>query len=107
MARYPVRQMMELVENIATKQTAIDKMDWPLWCLRLEQTLAQAVDSEPVKYFREKLALNPLSPLRHESFLPEFAEDEKSDHWILYEATLTRIECCWGVAVLQPIGGSS
>ncbi len=48
MTSYPIRQMMELVESIAAKQTGIDIMDWVLWCNRLEQTLGQASDSKPL-----------------------------------------------------------
>lgn len=103
---YPIRQMMELVESIAAKQTGIDEMDWVLWCNRLEQTLGQAADSASVKYFRDKLGLNPLSPLRHESFRPSFAENSDSESGKLYDETLVRIEENWNVNELRPIGGA-
>ncbi len=45
---YPIRQMMELIENIAAKQTKIDKLDLDFWCNRLEQTLGQTAESIPV-----------------------------------------------------------
>lgn len=104
-ASYPIRQMMDLIESIAAKQTEIDEMDWPLWCNRLEQTLGQTGDSVPVKYFRDELKLNPLSPLRHQSFRPSFAENNDSDLGRLYDETLVRIEVSWKVNELRPIGG--
>lgn len=103
---YPIRQMMELVESIAAKQTGIDQMDWMLWCNRLEQTLGQAADSASVRYFRDKLGLNPLSPLRHQSFRPSFAENSDSESGKLYDETLVRIEENWNVNKLCPIGGA-
>lgn len=103
---YPVRQMMELVENIAAKQTEIDEMDWVVWCNRLEQTLGQAADSASVKYFREKLGLNPLSALHHQSFRPSFAETGDSKPGKLYDDMLLRIENSWKVNEVSPIGGA-
>lgn len=101
---YPIRQMMDLVESIASKQTEIDEMDWLLWCRRLEQTLGQTSGSTPVSYFRDELGLNPLSPLRHRSFRPTFAEQSDSDSGRLYDQTLDRIERDWKVCGLSPIG---
>jgi hypothetical protein len=103
---YPIRQMMELIESIAAKQTGIDETDWVLWCNRLEQTLGQAGDSNPVKYFRDELKLNPLSPLHHQSFRPSFAETSDSDLGKLYDDTLGRIEVSWNVNKLSPMGGA-
>jgi hypothetical protein len=104
-ASYPIRQMMDLIESIAAKQTEIDEIDWALWCNRLEQTLGQAGDSAPVKYFCDELKLNPLSPLRHQPFRPSFAENNDSDLGRLYDETLVRIEVSWKVNELRPIGG--
>jgi len=101
---YPIRQLMELVESIAAKQTGIDEMDWVRWCNRLEQTLGQATDSASIKYFRDELGLNPLSPLRHQSFRPSFAENSESESGKLYDETLIRIEENWNVNELRPIG---
>lgn len=101
---YPIRQMMDLIESIAAKQTEIDEIDWALWCNRLEQTLGQAGDSPPVKYFRDELKLNPLSPLRHQSFRPSFAESGDSEPGKLYDDMLLRIEESWKVNELNPIG---
>ncbi len=103
---YPIRQLMNLVESIAAKQTEIDEMDWALWCNRLEQILGQAADSEPVRYFREELRLNPLSPLRHHSFRPSFAETSDSIPGKLYDDTLIRIEENWKVNQLTLIGAA-
>lgn len=105
-ATYPIRQMMELIESIAAKQTGVDEMDWVLWCNRLEQSLGQAGDSSSVEYFRDKLGLNPLSALRHQAFRPSFAENGESESGKLYDETLVRIEKSWGVNELLPIGGA-
>ena len=105
-ASYPIRQMMDLIENIAAKQTEIDEIDWTLWCNRLEQTLGQARDSSPVKYFRDELKLNPLSPLFHQSFRPSFADTSGSEPGNLYDDTLARIGKSWKVNELRPIGGA-
>lgn len=102
-ASYPIRQMMSLIENIAAKQTEIDKINWPLWFNRLEQILGQAGDSASVKYFRDELKLNPLSPLRHQSFRPSFSENNDSAQRTLYDETLVRIEVNWKVNELSPI----
>ncbi|BAL23463.1 hypothetical protein [Azoarcus sp. KH32C] len=102
---YPVRQMMELIENIAAKQTTIARADWPAWCARLEQTLAQIADSPVVTYF-QTLDLNPLSPLRIAAFRPDFAEAQtKSEESRAYESVLDRVEEKWNTGDLSSIGG--
>lgn len=101
---YPVRQMMELIENIAAKQTALNELDWNAWCVRLEQTLNQAKDSSLVQYFRENLQLNPLDPLRHAAFRPSFAESNDSKQGKLYDDILKKIEEGWKVNKLKTIG---
>jgi len=106
-ASYPVRQMMGLVENIAAKQTEIPAYDWPLWCRRLEQTLALTKGSKAVEYFAKDLKLNPLAPLRHASFRPVHAEDGSSDAGKQYEEALGRIEASWGVNDLAGLGGDN
>jgi hypothetical protein len=100
---YPIRQMMELIESIAARQTGIGENDWVLWCNRLEQTLSQAGESEPVIYFSEKLKLNPLSPLWCEPFRPAFAETGNSELGKLYNDTLNRLEISWKVDGLAPL----
>ena len=99
-----IRQMMQLVENIASRQTSIVLADWPLWCARLEQTLCQAKESDPVKVF-VTLRLNPLSPLRAVPFRPLYAESGTSEAGKLYEQALARVEAAWEVAGLDRLGG--
>ncbi|MGN7979992.1 hypothetical protein [Burkholderia sp. 22313] len=100
---YPIRRMMELVENIAQRQTAVDVADWHAWCSRLEQTLARAADSAGVAAFAE-LGLNPLSPLRAAPFRPAYAETGDSPAGARYEAALTTIEQAWAVDSLPALG---
>ena len=76
-ASYPVRQMMQLIENIAAKQTSVSKADWVTWCTRLEQCLIQAAGSKVLEEF-VKLNLNPLSPLWHPPFRPAFASNTRN-----------------------------
>ncbi len=104
---YPIRQMMELLENIATRQTGVDARDWSHWCTRLEQSLGQARDCSVVVYFRDKLVLNPLHPLYETCFRPAFAEDDTSPYGRRYEEALRRIEVLWKVAGFPPLGGRS
>ncbi|EJM79602.1 hypothetical protein [Pseudomonas sp. GM60] len=104
-ASYPVRQMMELIENIAAKQTAIPACDWTLWCARLEQSLTQAADCSLLAEFLE-LGLNPLSPLRQASFRPEYAESSISAEGRLYEKVLGSVEAAWQIQELSEFGVS-
>lgn len=104
-ASYPIRQMMELLENIAVKQTEISQLDWSLWCQRLEQTLGQ-VKTSPVVAAFQSLDLNPLSPLRQVVFRPTYAETSDSEAGRIYEDTLNRIEVMWSVDHLGGIGVS-
>lgn len=99
-AAYPVRQMMELVENIADRQTALHRADWTAWCTRLEQTLCQIATSPVVAYFRD-LGINPLSALRGDAFRPDFAEDATTPEGRLYEAALARVEAKWAMKMLH------
>lgn len=101
--RYPVRQVMQIIESIAAKQTTVLQADWEAWCHRLEQALTQTADSPEIKYFHQ-LDLNPLSPLRASPFRPEFAEDASSVLGQRYDAALERVAKAWGVADLKPIG---
>jgi hypothetical protein len=101
--KYPVRQMMEFVENIAAKQTSVCQADWTMWCTRLEQCLSQAARSKILEEF-VKLELNPLSPLWHRPFRPEFAESADTPEGARYEDALRRVETVWHVDGLSPIG---
>jgi hypothetical protein len=105
-AAYPVRQMMELLENIADRQTSLLPADWKAWCARLEQTLSRTRDSQVLEYFRE-LGLNPVSPLRVSSFRPAFAEHSSSPEGALYEQMLARLEDHWQTANLKDISGDA
>jgi len=102
-ASQPIRQMMELIENIAARQTSITEADWPRWCNRLQQVLAQASDSDVVRMFLI-LRLNPLSALHERPFRPGFAETNHTECGILYEHTLAAIEASWKVTGLPTIG---
>ena len=101
---YPIRQMMELIEQIAIKQTAVPEADWNSWCNRLEQTLAQAKDNPSVEHFRNKLKLNPLSPLVQPAFRPVYAEQDDTTHGQIYTKVLASIATHWGVETLNSIG---
>ncbi|WP_243439377.1 hypothetical protein [Fundidesulfovibrio soli] len=102
-AGYPVREMMRLVEALADKQVRLNKSDWPIWCARLEQILTQAADSVELQYFKG-LGLDPLSPLLHPAFRPQFAETGATGEGQLYEAALARLGKAWGVTNLEKIG---
>lgn len=102
-AQYPIRQMMEFVENIAARQTKLEELEWFAWCLRLEQTLSQVQESSVIAAFIQ-LELNPLSPLRAAPFRPTFAQSANTAAGKNYEAMLDRIEVLWGVAGLTSIG---
>ncbi|MCY1261637.1 hypothetical protein D9M68_109310 [compost metagenome] len=102
-ASYPVREMMELVEQIAAKQTLIGEADWASWCSRLEQTLVVAAGSTSAAAFRA-LGLNPLSPLKAAPFRPDFAESAATAAGQRYEAVLVRLEETWNVGTLAAIG---
>ena len=101
---YPVRQMMELVERIASRQTIVLQADWPAWCARLEQTLARLEESPVLTYFCT-LGLNPLSPLRVPAFRPAYAESSESVYGAIYESMLARVDVRWKTADLPVMGG--
>jgi len=105
-ASYPVRQMMQLIENIAAKQTSVCQADWATWCTRLEQCLIQAAGSQVVEEF-SKLHLNPLSPLRHAPFRPDFALTAATNEGLRFEEALGRVETAWNVAALSNMGDST
>ncbi len=74
---YPIRKMMEFIEKIAEKNTAISESDWKYWCNRLEQSLVYTKDSEEYELFRQ-MNLNPFSVLRNEAFRPDYAVDSST-----------------------------
>lgn len=102
-ATYPIREMMELIENIADKQTQLSKVDWTAWCVRLQQCLMQATESCGLAAFK-KLDINPMSPLWHSPFRPEFAQDGDSPEGLRYEAVLQHVEQVWGVTAMKKLG---
>lgn len=101
--RYLVRDMMQMIENIAARQTALRDTDWNAWCIRLQQSLEQAAGSAGVAYF-VGLGLNPLSPLRAAPFRPVFAEDASTACGLRYEQALQSVERTWGVGELSAMG---
>lgn len=102
---YPIRRMMELVESIADRQTSVLKVDWPAWCIRLEQSLCQAAGSRIAGCFRE-WGINPLSPLWHSAFRPQFAESNEQMEGSAYQKALERVEVAWGMSGLKPLGAA-
>ena len=102
-ANYPVRQVMQLVENIAAKQTSVSQVDWATWCTRFEQCLIQAEGSKVLDEFL-KLGLNPLSPLWCSPFRPDFATTAETTEGLRYEEALKRVETAWNVAGLTRFG---
>ena len=76
-ASYPVRQMMQLVENIAAKQISVSKADWVTWCTRLEQCLIQAAGSKVLEEFL-KLESQPPQPVVAQSVSPRFCEQHRN-----------------------------
>lgn len=102
-AQYPVRQMMQLIENIAAKQTAVSQADWSTWCARLEQCLVQAAGNAVIKAFSD-LEINPLGPLWQPPFRPDFAKTADTPDGQRYEDVLHRVEINWKVAEFNKIG---
>jgi hypothetical protein len=100
---YPIRRMMQLIENIAAKQTEVAASDWNTWCTRLEQVMVQAARCGVAEMFA-KLKVNPLSPLRAEPFRPTFAETTETPEGQRYEYALSRIETEWEVGELSSLG---
>jgi hypothetical protein len=100
--QYAVRRIMEMIEQIADKQCAIAKADWPAWCHRLEQVLGRAQHNVALAEFA-KLRLNPLSPLRHAAFVPRYAESDTPERY-RYEQVLGRLEKAWAVEGFDSMG---
>jgi hypothetical protein len=100
---YAIRQMMELVENVAVRQTTVVEADWFAWCNRLEQTLIRASGSVGVQSFIG-LRINPLGPLRAAPFRPVFAETDNTEAGKRYLDAMLRIEKAWAVGGLTAIG---
>ncbi len=103
-ARYPIRTAMELIENIAAKQTALREQNWPAWCIRLEQCLSQAAESHVADSFKTKLKLNLFKPLWDNAFRPDYAVNRETEPGALYEETLEKITRKWGLDNLPGLG---
>ena len=95
-ADQPIRKMMVLLEQIASRQIDLPQADWLAWCARLEQTLFQLAAAPGVVAFRA-LGLNPLSALRQAAFRPRYAEDGATRDGASYEALIGRVADAWGV----------
>jgi hypothetical protein len=106
MSVYPVRRMMALIEDIATKQAEISQRDWSTWCNRLEQVLIQSKDSPDVKAFHA-VGMNPLYPLLQASFRPAFATTDDSIEGDRYVTALHRVTQAWNLEGHTPLGGQS
>ena len=89
----------ELIENIAAKQTALARADWPAWCARLEQTLARIADSPVVDYFRRS-ASTP-EPAAGRAFRPDFAEADTTWEGRCTRRCWPRLEDKWGVGTCR------
>ena len=103
-AQYPIRLLMQFIEQIADQQQMITVEDWAYWCNRMEQYLIAAKDS-PAVIFCQELELNVLGPLWHSSFRPDFAKDQSSKTGRKYEEVLLRIAEAWNVVAFQKLGG--
>lgn len=102
-ASYPVREMMIIIENIATRQANLSEADWPMWCNRLEQVLIQAKDCDVAKAFRQ-IKLNPFNPLSSKEFRPEFTGNYEEELGKLYEKALSAIVEAWGLDKAPKLG---
>jgi hypothetical protein len=100
---YPVRRMMTLVEDIASKQVNVAHADWATWCNRLEQVLIQSKDSSVVTAFKA-IGLNPLHPLLQASFRPRFATDSQTGEGVRYETALHRVIEAWQLTDRPALG---
>lgn len=99
--QYATRQMMQLIDAIARRQVRIPAADWRTWCLRLEQLMILAKDSDTVLRFKG-LPFHPLQPLMDDSFRPDHALAASTDAARAYEEALQRIAQAWGLPPLKP-----
>lgn len=98
-----IRMMMQLIERIASQQKVISKYDWVPWCERLRDTLVRMKDRDEIAAFTS-LGLNPLSPLRHAPFRPDWAGGDTAEAE-LYDRTLRDVAAAWDVERLAPLEG--
>ncbi len=102
-AQSPIRQMMELIEGIAGRQTMLSAAQWQHWLIRLGSTLHQMQDDRTVAAFRD-LGLNPLAPLMEAPFRPDFAANADTEHGRTYERVVGNIAEIWRVDGLAGLG---
>jgi hypothetical protein len=98
---YPIRQIMQAIELVASRQTALVATDWPGWCARVEQALVRMKDTPTVGQVRA-LGVNPLAALRRPEFLPDLPEGD--DSFGIYDEMLRRVEAAWGFSALARLG---
>ncbi|MBQ0945890.1 hypothetical protein KAK07_21290 [Ideonella sp. 4Y16] len=101
--QYATRQMMQLIDTIARRQVLIPAADWRAWCLRLEQLMILAKDSDTVQRFK-RLPFHPLQPLTDDSFRPEHALAGSTGAAQAYLEALHRIAQAWGLPPLHSGG---
>lgn len=100
---YSINSMMALIELVAETQTQVPENDWLQWCNRLEMTFSQLKNNSAFSFFKE-IAINPISPLWHRPFRPDYAESAATDSGDFYEKALKRIEQKLGVETLARLG---
>ena len=103
-ARYPVRQMMQLIENVAAKQTCVLYADWTTWCIRLEQCLIQMKRRRGPRGVSEAPA-QPDQPLVAHAVFARPSRRRARPAGSLYEGSLRRIEAEWNVSAFARLGG--
>lgn len=91
-----IRPMVQALERIAVIQCNVNKIQWPLWCQRLEAVLTDVADSRFVIDFALlKTGLNPLDILSEKSFRPIFAEQDDSVEGSKYLEMIERVRPAW------------
>lgn len=96
-ASSPVRTMLVQLEEIAKMQTMVSEVDWPYWCVRLEEVLLRATGSEGLAEFM-RFGVNPLEVLRIDASRPSHACIRGSASAARHDATLDRVTMAWGVS---------
>lgn len=101
-ASSPVRTMMVQLEEIAKRQTTVSEVDWPYWCIRLEEVLLRTAGSEGLAEFL-RFGINPLEVLRIHASRPNHACIQGSASAARHDATLDRVTSAWGVSGFQSL----
>lgn len=103
-ASSPVRTMMRQLEEIAQRQTTVTEVDWPFWCVRLEEVLLRAAGCEGLAEFL-RFGLDPLEVLGMEASRPAYACVPGGDSAVRHAAALARVATAWGLNGVQPFRG--